>query len=267
MGMKKKGRERGSEGEEAKEKISTKSLSVVMAAVLVSSALMVFMPVAAVSVTINNFAITPDDNTAGVTTTYTIQVNTTNFTSLNICIPAGFKAETPSAGDLVAEVDLWWDGPGPGTYYGYVNFTANATSPGLKVDVYADITSSGSVVTLRGMDVNYTEGVTTAILSPYGNNPERANLTLPTSEADGWLNITGLPDDITNVTISIDEFVTNPSAGDYVFVAVGVGDTEETVHIKAAPPVVPVPEFNILGLLALVGILSVVLAAVMKKGK
>jgi len=258
--MKKKGREGGRGSEKGEKEISERLLSVAIVAVLVSSALMVFMPVAAAQVTITNFEITPADNTAGVTSAYTILVNTTNFTSLNISIPAGFKAKTPSGGDLIAEVGLWWDNPTP--YYGYVNFTANETSPESKVDVYADI--SQTEATLRGMAVHYDEGAITSIKSPYGTNPERANLTLPTSAAKGWLNLTGLPENITNVTVSIGEFVTNPSAGNYKFVVDGVGDTEEIVRIVAP---LAVPEFSLVGLLALVGILSVVLVAVMKKGK
>ena len=131
-GMKKKGRRREREETNEKIKIGKKSWSVAIAAVIVSSALIAFMPLAA-AVTISNFVITPADNTAGVSSAYTIQVNTTNFTSLNISIPAGFKAKTPSGGEQIAEVDLWWDNPTP--HYGYINFTANVTNPSDKVDV------------------------------------------------------------------------------------------------------------------------------------
>jgi len=85
------------------------------------------------------------------------------------------------------------------------------------------------------MAVNYAEGETTSIKSPFGTHPERASLKLPTASLKGWLNLTGLPDNITNVTVSIGEFVENPSAGDYVFVAEGVGDTQEMVHIEPTP--------------------------------
>ena len=188
-------------------------------------------------------------------------MNTTGFTSLNITIPKGFRAETPPGGALITRADLWWDTPSPGTLYGYVTFTANVTDPSNKVDVFANI--GGTTAILRDMPVNYAEGATTSIKSPFGANPERANLTLPTATANGNLSLHNLPDTITNVTVSIGEYVKNPAtAGDYVFVADGVS---ETVHI-AAP--VPVPEFNIFGLLALVGILSVVIAfATLRRGK
>ncbi len=240
-------------GSDEARKNSRKSHSVLIAGIIVSAVLLAFMPLATAVVT--NFVVTPANNLAGATSDYTIQVNTTNFTALNISIPKGFKAETPSAGDLIARADLWWNTPSPGTHYGYVNFTANATAPLTKVDVVADI--GGGTATLYDMNVNYTEGGTTSIKSPFGTtHQERANLTLPTDTAGGYLNITGLPDNITNVTVSISKYVKNPSAGDYEFVADG---EPGTVHI-APPPPVPVPEFNIFGLLALVAILIAVLA-------
>jgi len=120
-----------------KKKDSRNLLSVVMVAILIGSVLMAFIPPVAASVTITNFVITPADNTAGVTSAYTIQVNTTNFTSLTATIPKGFKAKTPSAGNLIATVDLWWDNPSP--YYGCITFRANTSSPATRMDVRADI--------------------------------------------------------------------------------------------------------------------------------
>jgi len=246
-GMKKKGR-----GKDDK-KSSKRLMSVVMAGIIVSAAMMAFVPLATAAVT--NFVITPANNLAGATSAYTIQVNTTGFTSLDIIIPARFKAVTPPGGALIARADLWWNTPSPGTHYGYVTFTANATDPSNKVDVFADI--GGGTATLRGMAVNYAEGATTSIKSPFGTNPERASLTLPTAAAIGSLSLHDLPDTITNVTVSIGEYVKNPTTGDYTFVADGVS---ETVHIRAPAPPVPVPEFNIFGLLALVAILAVAIA-------
>ena len=63
---------------------------------------------------------------------------------------------------------------------------------------------------------------------------------------------------ITNVSIDIKQCVQNPTdPGDYTFEAkVDTATKEEIVHIKA----VPVPALTPIGLLALVGILSMVLA-------
>ncbi|MBE0516391.1 MAG: hypothetical protein IBX41_03215 [Methanophagales archaeon] len=237
-------------------KSGKKLMGAVMIGIVVSAVMTALMPLAA-AVTITKFEITPANNRAGATSAYIIQVNTTGFQSFDITIPAGFRAKIPSAGELIARVDLWWDTPSPGTQYGYVTFTANVTDPSQRVDVFADI--GGATATLPGMEVNYAEGATTSIKSPFGAQPERAKLRLPTAVENGWLNITGLPDPITNVTVSIGEFVKNPViAGDYEFTADGVS---ETVHISA----IPVPVVNTIGLLALVGILSIVLATLVKR--
>lgn len=256
MGMKIREKVMKKKRRDEEEKSSKKLVCGVMIGIVVSAVMMTFMPLAAAQVT--KFEITPANNIAGATSAYTIQVNTTGFKSLNITLSEGFKVKTPSAGDLIARVDLWWDTP-PGTHYGYVTFRANVTDPSGKMDVYADI--GGATATLQGMEVNYAEGATTSIKSPFGTHLERAKLTLPTAVEKGCLNITGLPGPITNVTVSIGEFVKNPAiAGDYVFIADGV---PETVHITADP--VPVPVVSTIGLLALIGILSIVLATSVKR--
>jgi len=209
-------------GIEKGEKSSKKLVTIVMTAMIVFSLMPALVPMAtAAPATISTFTITPATGTAGETAAYTVQLNTSGFKSLNITIPARFEAVEPASGELVARADLWWNDTGQ-TLYGYVTFTANAADPTDKMDVYADIVSSGSEATLQGMAVDYAESATTSIKSPFGAHPERANLTLPTTENAGWLNITGLPDTITNITVSIGQFVKNPAtAGNYTFDADG----------------------------------------------
>ena len=66
-GMKKKQRE----SDEAKKRISRKSLSIVLAAVIISSMMTLFMPLAAASVT--SFTITPDTGTTCTVDAYSVE--------------------------------------------------------------------------------------------------------------------------------------------------------------------------------------------------
>ena len=186
---------------------------------------------------VTSLTITPEAGITSQVSAYNITVNTTGFTSLNITIPAGFRAKTPSGEDSIARADLWWnDSDYP--HYGYVTFTANTSEPSNKMDVYADI--GGLTATFLGMAVNYTEGATTSIKSPFGSHEERANLTLPTASQAGYLNLSGLPDTLTNVTVSIGDFVQNPdSAGSYTFTAKAEGELtgkSAVVTIEAPSP-------------------------------
>ena len=186
---------------------------------------------------VTSLTITPNTGITGRISAYNVTVNTTGFTSLNITIPAGFHAKTPSGGDLIARADLWWNESDP--HYGYVTFTANVSEPTNKMDVSADIGGASANLT---EDVNYTEGAATSIKSPFGSQEERASLTLPTASAKGYLNISGLPDTITNVTVSIGNFVQNPeSAGNYTFTAKADGEptgktAAVTINPLAGPP-------------------------------
>lgn len=207
--------------------------------IILSMVMIFFMPAASAGVT--NFNVTPADNKTGAVSSYTIQVNTTGFTSLNITIPSGFKANYPSSGMQIGKVDLW----GTSGYFGNVTFTANATYPLTRMDVNASIVGVSANNT---QNITYTEGGIISITSPLSGN-EKVNLTLPTASAAGKLNITVLTT-ITNVTVTVNQFVKNPMApGDYVFYAEGV---PRSVHIVA-----PVPEFNIFGLIALAALLSI----------
>ena len=195
-----------------------------------------YLPLVSVGVQpiVTSLTITPVIGITGQVSAYNITVNTTGFTSLNITIPAGFSAKTPSGGELIARADLWWNESDP--HYGYVTFTANTSEPSNKMDVHADIGGASAALT---EDVNYTEGATTSIKSPFGSHAERANLTLPTASQTGYLNLSGLPDTITNVTVSIGDFVQNPdSAGSYIFTAKADG---EAIGKSATVTIVRVP--------------------------
>jgi len=189
---------------------------------------MITVPIASAGVT--QFNVTPTTTTCDTNSSYTIQLNTTGFTSLNITIPAGYAAVVPGPDDLLAEVDLFWNETIG--YYGYVNFTANTTNPSTEIDVYADVSGSATFT----QNINYSEGASTVINSPLGSKPEMMNLTLPTASESGSLKLYDLPDELTNITLTIGPFVKNPAAaGIYNFTAEGVKNA--TVTITETPKV------------------------------
>jgi hypothetical protein len=223
--MKKKGRE------EAKKNIIKKSLSVAIAAVLVSSVLIVSMPLAAAPapVTITKFEITPNTGITGEVAAYTVVLNTNGeFKTLNITLPEGFGAQTPTDSELIARVDLW-----NGTqYYGYITFTANGSDPSHKMDVHADIGGDTADATI---DVDYSPGGTTHVGSPFAGGASYATLTLPSS--DGKVDVS-LPMGMKDITVDVKQFVNNPTVcGDYKFDAKVNGGTavEYTVYIRNNP--------------------------------
>lgn len=237
------------------EKGGKKLVGVAMIGIVVSAVMMTLLPLAAATVT--SFTITPDTGTVGEIAAYRAVVNTTGISKLNITIPEGFGAQAPAIGGVrIAEIDVY---SLTGTQ-GNITVKANAGDSGHKVDVTA--MTEGVELTATGIEVNYTAGATTSISRTFMGYSAHVTLTLPTDSTDGSLNISvpsGL--NITNGSIAIGQFVTNPAiAGDYVFIADGV---PETVHIRAIP--VPVPVVNTIGLLALIGILSIVLATLVKR--
>lgn len=237
------------------EKSGKKLMGVVMIGIVVSVVMTTLMPLVAAPVIVTNFIITPDTGTAGAKSEYTAVVNTTGVTSLNITIPAGFRAVAPTCGGVqIAEIDVY---NATGTH-GYIKITANAADPQNRIDVTAG--TEGIELTATGIAVNYASGATTTIARTAFGYSAAVTLRLPTDSSDGSLNISVPAElDITNGSISIRRFVQNPAvAGDYVFTADGVS---ETVHIRA----IPVPVVNTIGLLALVGILSVVLATLVRR--
>ena len=221
MGMKKK------EREEAKKNIIKKSLTVILAAIIVSSVMTAFVPLAAAGIT--NFKITPSTGITGEVAAYTVVLNTNSeFKTLNITIPEGFGAQAPIDSELIARVDLW-----NGTqYYGYVTFTANGSDPSNKVDVHADIGGDTAEATIN---VDYNAGGTTHVGSPFAGGASYATLTLPSS--DGKVDVS-LPMGMKDVTVDVKQFVKNPTAcGNYTFSAKVNGGTavEYTVCIRNNP--------------------------------
>jgi len=214
---------KGRGSEEGEKKTIKKSLSVVMAAVLVSSALIAFMPLAVAGIT--SFTITPDTGVAGEVSAYKAVLDTdAEFKTLNITLSAGFGVEEPSGGELIARVDLWNNTQ----YYGFVTFTANGSDPTNKLDVFANIGGDTASATI---DVDYSPGGTTNVGSPFGG-ASHATLTLPTDSTDGSVDVS-LPMGMRNISVDIEEFVKNPTAcGDYKFdVTVNGYSASDTVRI------------------------------------
>jgi len=235
-------------------KSSKKLVTVVIAAMIVMVAMTAFTPLAAADIT--SFTITPDTGMAGEVAAYMVMVNTTGYKSMiiNVTIPAGFGAVAPTTGgEQIAKVDLYETSG----WFAGATFTSNDTNSSTKVDVKV-VFFDGFTLT-KTIDVNYSAGGKTSVsvLSIlYGD------VTLPTATKDGYLNasVTQLDGiNLTNVSIDIKQFVQNPAEpGDYTFEAKVDGDTADaTVHIIAPAPV---PALTPIGLLALVGILSIVLA-------
>lgn len=208
MGMKKKGRA------EAKENLiinnSKKSLTVVMAAIIVSSALIASMPLAAANGGIDTFTIAPCRSPPDAELAYAVIINhASGFNSLTMSIPAGYKAKAPVGGEVLAEA--WALDDGGGNYH--MTFTANGTD---KIDLHC---------VCGGDEVNYTfpasygQGDSINIsVSCWGS--AYANLTLPTAAANGSLNLSlaGSSKQLKNVMISIKQFVQNPGTCDpYTF--------------------------------------------------
>lgn len=239
-------------------KSSKKLVTVVMVAMIVMVAITAFTPLAAANIT--SFTITPDTGMAGEVAAYMVMVNTTGYKSMiiNVTIPAGFGAVAPTTGgEQIAKVDLYEKSG----WFAEATFTSNNANPSTKVDV--EVVSAGGFTASTTIDADYSAGGKTSVSVPflYGD------VTLPTATKDGYLNASvTLPADLTNVSIDIKQFVQNPAEpGDYTFEAKVDGDTADaTVHIRAPAPV---PALTPIGLLALVGILSIVLAFATSKRK
>lgn len=250
-------------------KSSKKLVTVVMAAMIVSTVMTAFIPGAAAG-NVTAFNITPDQEIAGTISSYIMTLNTTGFSLLNVTIPAGFGAQEPrqdQGGAQIAKIDFWNSSIG---WLANVTITANSTQPSNKVDIEAFVnTTIGVIGPIKklGVPANYTLGNTTTI--NYSSPPWvsiNATLALPTVTKNGSLNISFnifplIIKKPNNVSINFGQFVKNPEIpGDYVFTAKADGEptgVSKTVHIRAPAPV---PALTPIGLLALVGILSIVLA-------
>ena len=192
----------------------------VMAAIIVGLMMFAFMPAA--SATVTSFTVEPGTGIAGAVDSYNVLVTTDGVTSINITIPQGFIAVTPTTGGVqVASVDFW--NSSTKAYYGYATITANSANPTTKVDVYGEMQVGGEMVVYEstGVDVDYNPGGLTQLEVQMGDGSAWANITLPTEGEEGSIKITidclslDLLDD---VMIAIKQFVRNPTtAGDYVF--------------------------------------------------
>jgi len=206
--MKKKGRGR----EEARKKIVNKSLSVVIAAVLVSSVLIASMPLAAAAPPGNIFEIEPCRSPPGEELGYGVIIDhPAGFKSLDMTIPAGFRAVPPGCGELLAKARATDD---EGKVYSMI-FTANSTDAN-KIDLHC---VCGEDEVNYTFDANYSKGGSINIsVSCWGS--AYANLTLPTSTVNGSLkmSLAGSSKNLTSVEIRIREFVKNPAiCGPYTF--------------------------------------------------
>jgi hypothetical protein len=205
----------------------------VMAAVMVGLMMVAFMPM--VSAAVTSFTVTPSSGLAGAVDSYNALVTTTGVTSINITIPAGFIAVTPTTGGvLIAEVNFW--NSSTKAYYGYATITANSANPTAQVDVLCKL--GGDEVTTT-QPISYAAGATNTFESGFACDTSSAIMKLPTETLNGSINITinctGCPcfNDtwrLDDVMIAIRQFVKNPGAGDYDFIADGV---TETVTITA----------------------------------
>jgi hypothetical protein len=200
----------------------------VMAAVMVGLMMVAFMPMVSASVT--SFTVTPSTGLAGAVDSYNALVTTTGVTSINITIPAGFIAVTPTTGGVeVARVDFWNESTRD--YYGYGTITANNANPTTQVDIHC-VFGGEDVTTTQ--TVNYTVGATNTFVSNVAGDTSSAIIKLPTATVNGSINITinCTAFQLDDVMIAIKKFVWNPTtAGDYDFIANGV---TETVSITAA---------------------------------
>jgi uncharacterized membrane protein/tRNA(Leu) C34 or U34 (ribose-2'-O)-methylase TrmL len=204
-------------------------LIIALTVMILSLGMTMFISTAAATPgTVTNFIITPDTGTAGALSAYNAMVNTTGFSTLNITIPAGFEAVAPaptSGGVQIANIEVY---NATGTH-GYITITANALNPQNKIDVTAG--TEGVKLTATGIAVDYTAGAITSIARTAFGYSAAVNLTLPTNPSNGSLNISvpaGLT--ITNVSITIGQFVQNPAdIGNYNFIARADGEPEGKV--------------------------------------
>jgi hypothetical protein len=206
----------------------------VMAAVIMGLMMFAFMPLASAAVT--SFSVTPSTGIAGAVDSYNALVTTTGVTSINITIPMGFIAVTPTTGGvLIARVEFW--NTSKGDYYGYATITSNSDYLN-KVDVYSEMQVGGDKFeygpTPPPQDVNYNLGGFTSFEVKVNDGIAWANITLPTETEDGLINITidcESLDLLQDVHIAIKQFVRNPTtAGDYDFIADGVTATVQIVE-------------------------------------
>jgi hypothetical protein len=198
----------------------------VMTAIIMGLMMFAFMPAA--SATVTSFTVTPGTGLAGAVDSYNAFVATDGVTSINITIPAGFIAVTPTTGGvLIAEVNFW--NSSTKAYYGYATIKSNNTNPTGQVDIYCEFGGDAIATT---QNVNYAAGATNTFISGFAADTSSAIIKFPTEDDNGSIkiSITCTAFHLDDVMIAIKQFVKNPEAGDYDFKAETV---TETVTITA----------------------------------
>ena len=199
-----------------------------MAAVIMGFMVIAFMPFASAGVT--SFTVTPSTGLAGAVDSYNTLITTDGVTTINIDIPAGFIAVTPTTGGvLIAEVNFW--NSSTKAYYGYATIKSNNADPTGQVDIYCKFGDDEMTTT---QNVNYAAGATNTFESGFPSDTSSAIIKLPTEDDEGSIEITinCTAFQLDDVMVAIKQFVRNPTtAGNYVFSADGV---DETVSITAA---------------------------------
>ena len=201
----------------------------VMAAVIMGLMVFAFMPMA--SATVTSFTVTPSTGLAGAVDSYNALVTTDGVTTIDITIPRGFIAVTPTTGGVeIARVDFWNESTK--AYYGYATITSNNANPTAKVDIYCKF--GDDEITTPNQDVDYTPGKTNTFESGFASDDSSATIKLPTEDDAGSIviTITCTAFHLDDVMIAIKQFVRNPlTACDCDFIADGV---TATVSITAA---------------------------------
>lgn len=255
-----------------KEKGKGMKASVALAAMIVVMAA-AFVPVATAAASLD---ITPDTNIAGAKTGYTVlgavgpgDPGYSGCVDINISIPKEFSAVAPDrSGETIATAKFYGDG---------WSATVGAKSNDPNFLTRMDVTVGGTPYTI---DVNYgLDGG--AEVGPVDNvgftnmNITLMKLKLPTATKTGYFhaNMTLPPGlNLTGFLIDTGPYVQNPSEpGLYMFPyefsdcegnLLGWGDGEVPIVPPAALPVL-----TPIGLLALVGILSIVLVGATMRRK
>ena len=224
------------------------------------------------AVTAEKLTVTPDDNVAGAITGYTVDVTTTDgyngTVDIYVTIPAGFGVVAPTFEDfdewgdppLLAEVEIY-DDTDPINPYATAKCTANKINPETKIDVH--ITKGGDTADYT-IDANYNPGGGAQVgPSTVGGMLIKAVLKLPEGTEDGYLiaNLT-LPDGVTLKDLSMDTepYVQNPQEPGSYPIEWSLNDKEQPTPspVNLVSPT-ELPALTPIGLIALVGLLSVVL--------
>ena len=234
--------------------------SVVLAAMVVVIAT-ALVPIAAAA----TLYITADTYITGETAQYTMVADDLSGSGrllIDGTIPAGYEVEQPDAGGKLVAKALFYNETGK--KFATVFFNASSVSPQNEIDVYVIVDGASSSATIK--NVNYTSGGSTTvdnITSASGNFKLSGGIKLPTGSGTGSMHAgVTLPDwvTVTKVVITTGKLVKNPEdAGPY---SPTLSINGEDVPLDKPVPIrapAALPALTPIGLIALVGLLSVVL--------